>query len=177
MYSERRAAWDAKNRFGLPEEMPMKAEEIMHLFTGAQARAPKPAEKPANKPSEKAPEQKSDTITAEQIEKLELYRKNSVGKPIIDKALAQTESVDVGDLAGSHAAELIEQIQKAMNNPVPPGLAGVLEANEDTVNKYLASINWLKPGQTWRDLSAENLETIKVKQAKFLRAAGIKEAA
>jgi hypothetical protein len=83
----------------------------------------------------------------------------------------------VGDLAGSHAAELIEQIQKAMNNPVPPGLAEVLEANEKVVNKYLLSINWIQVGQTWRDLSADQLETIKSKQDKFLRMARIKEAA
>lgn len=178
MYSERTAAWDAKNRFGLTEEMPMKVEEIVHVFTGAQARTSKPVEKAAEKPAEKAPtEEKADTITAEQIEKLELYLKNSVGKPIIMKALEKVEAVDVGDLAGSHAAELISEVQKAMNNPVPPGLSGMFEAHEDQVNKYLVSINWIATGKTWRDLSAENLEIIKSKTARFMKAAGIKEAA
>lgn len=178
MYSERTAAWDAKNRFGLTEEMPMKVEEIVHVFTGAQARTSKPVEKAAEKPAEKAPtEEKADTITAEQIEKLELYLKNSVGKPIIMKALEKVEAVDVGDLAGSHAAELIAEVQKAMNNPVPPGLSGLFEAHEEQVNKYLVSINWIASGKTWRDLSAENLEIIKSKTARFMKAAGIKEAA
>ena len=177
MYSERRAAWDAKNRFGLPEEMPMVASEIMHLFTGAQARTSKPTEKAVEKPVEKPTEEKADTITAEQIEKLELYLKNSVGKPIIMRALEKVEAVDVGDLAGSHAAELISEVQKAMNNPVPPGLSGMFEAHEDQVNKYLVSINWIATGKTWRDLSAENLEIIKSKTARFMKAAGIKEAA
>lgn len=42
MYAERCAAWDAKNRFGLPEEMPMKFSEIAHLFG-----APAPVKAPA----------------------------------------------------------------------------------------------------------------------------------
>ena len=32
MYAERAAAWDAKNRFGLPESMPLGIEPIQHLW-------------------------------------------------------------------------------------------------------------------------------------------------
>jgi hypothetical protein len=32
MYAERSAAWDAKNRFGLPEEMPMEFEQLASIF-------------------------------------------------------------------------------------------------------------------------------------------------
>lgn len=45
MYAERSAAWDAKNRFGLGEQLPMTIEALAPLFAGA-----KPAE-----PVKKAP--------------------------------------------------------------------------------------------------------------------------
>jgi len=182
MYSERSAAWDAKNRFGLPEEMPMKIGEIMHLFTGAQARSPAPAPIPAPAPVAPPPappvtETKTPNISPEQITKLELYRKNSIGGPIIETALKSVEAIDVSDLSGSHAAELITQIQQAMNSPIPPALSRLFEANEEVVNKYLLSIKWIQQGQTWRDLSEANLEIIKAKTPRFAKAAGIKEAA
>ena len=34
MYAERAAAWDAKNRFGLPEEMPMAIDRLAGIFGG-----------------------------------------------------------------------------------------------------------------------------------------------
>jgi AAA domain len=39
MYAERSAAWDAKNRFGLPEEMPMGIEPLSAIFGHAAKRA------------------------------------------------------------------------------------------------------------------------------------------
>jgi hypothetical protein len=45
MYAERSAAWDAKNRFGLPEEMPMGIEALAPIFTDA-APAARPKAKP-----------------------------------------------------------------------------------------------------------------------------------
>jgi GTPase SAR1 family protein len=42
MYAERAAAWDAKNRFGLPEEMPMSIEHLAGIFGGT-PRAADPA--------------------------------------------------------------------------------------------------------------------------------------
>lgn len=33
MYANHNACWDAKNRFGLPDEMPFEFEQIQHLFT------------------------------------------------------------------------------------------------------------------------------------------------
>jgi hypothetical protein len=54
MYAERSAAWDAKNRFGLPEEMPMELEGILPVFSGS---APRVTEKPAA-PAAQEPEPK-----------------------------------------------------------------------------------------------------------------------
>jgi hypothetical protein len=39
MYAERAAAWDAKNRFGLPEEMPMSIDRLAGIFGGTPAAA------------------------------------------------------------------------------------------------------------------------------------------
>lgn len=41
MYAERNAAWDAKNRFNLPEEMPMGIEPLRVMFDGTAAPAPR----------------------------------------------------------------------------------------------------------------------------------------
>lgn len=44
MYAERSAAWDAKNRFGLGEQLPMTIEALAPLFAGAKPAEPaKPA--------------------------------------------------------------------------------------------------------------------------------------
>jgi hypothetical protein len=45
MYAQRAAAWDAKNRFGLPESMPMSIDTLRPLFTGT-APAAAPSDEP-----------------------------------------------------------------------------------------------------------------------------------
>ena len=42
MYTNHRPAWDAKNRHGLPDEMPFNYAGIAHIFTGQQVQAPQP---------------------------------------------------------------------------------------------------------------------------------------
>ena len=49
MYANHSASWDAKNRFGLPDEMPFEFDKIAHLFTAQPkpaAAAPAPEEDP-----------------------------------------------------------------------------------------------------------------------------------
>lgn len=55
MYTTHHSCWDAKNRFGLPEELPMEYEPISHLFS---RQAPYQA-KPIHEPAPKAEPQKS----------------------------------------------------------------------------------------------------------------------
>ena len=53
MHSVHTPWWDAKNRHGLPEEMPLAYESIAHLFTGTPAAAPAgPAGSATPKPPE-----------------------------------------------------------------------------------------------------------------------------
>ena len=48
MYANHSACWDAKNRFGLPDEMPFEYEKIAHLF--GEAKPVEPKEIPEAKP-------------------------------------------------------------------------------------------------------------------------------
>jgi len=63
MYANHSACWDAKNRFGLPDEMPFDFAEIAHLFTGHEP--VQPAEIPApekKKPPKPASVKKADKV-------------------------------------------------------------------------------------------------------------------
>ena len=42
MYTNHRPAWDAKNRHGLPDEMPFNYARIAHIFANQQVQAPQP---------------------------------------------------------------------------------------------------------------------------------------
>jgi GTPase SAR1 family protein len=42
MYASHHPCWDAKNRYGLPDSMPMEFNQIKHLFEGIEAKAKEP---------------------------------------------------------------------------------------------------------------------------------------
>lgn len=60
MYTNHTPFWDAKNRFGLPDEMPLSYDGIRHVFEKAAAPAPEPVQEPEYKVSEPAPKAKED---------------------------------------------------------------------------------------------------------------------
>jgi hypothetical protein len=43
MFAERSAAWDAKNRFGLPEEMPLDIDQLAPIFASVAGAGPSPS--------------------------------------------------------------------------------------------------------------------------------------
>lgn len=55
MYTQHHPCWDAKNRFGLPEELPMEWGAIAHLFAKDAKTVPTPAPTPAPTPVQPAP--------------------------------------------------------------------------------------------------------------------------
>ena len=63
MYTQHRAAWDAKNRFDLPEELPFSFSSIAHLFE-KDARSQIAPETPPTRPYQ-APELKVDNVPPE----------------------------------------------------------------------------------------------------------------
>ena len=185
MYATHSAAWDAKNRFDLPDVMPMAFDSIAHVFARSASKPaplPTPTEKLANNPPPPKAES-GDVIMPEQIQKLEIYQQNSIGKPIIDAALKKIDGIDVSDLPGSQAARLITEIQVAMNSEassvqsvvhVTAATAAWLDQNAEAVNKYLVEgAKWLKPGQTWRDLGKDDQFKIQDRAVPFASAAKI----
>ena len=70
MYANHSACWDAKNRFGLPDEMPFDFAQVADLFGDAppveakEIEPPKPEPKPAKKPAEKAEVEVADKLPA-----------------------------------------------------------------------------------------------------------------
>lgn len=193
LISERAAAWDAKNRYGLPEIMPMihneLPPELAAIFAGkmtprpaAPVAAPEPA--PLSVPVALA--------TPQQIATLTTYGKNSVGAKLIDAALAHYGQISPSDLTTDQAAKVITRCQEEMNKPAAPapkptgplataaapfvwsaGFADWMAANEDAVNTFLIQKFWINAGQTWRDLSAERAESLIQREAAFAASAKI----
>ena len=65
MYATHHPCWDAKNRFGLPDEMDLDYSHIAHLFTG-QAPVPAPPAQP-DFLAELAERMERDAVTEAQI--------------------------------------------------------------------------------------------------------------
>lgn len=72
MYANHSACWDAKNRFGLPDEMPFDFEQIRHLFGGERKpveareieREPEPEKKPMERKMPTATVEVGGTVPA-----------------------------------------------------------------------------------------------------------------
>lgn len=63
LYTQHHPAWDAKNRHGLPEEMPFDYAGIAHIFNQAPAQ---PQPQPASQPQQTAPEPAPQVTAQEQ---------------------------------------------------------------------------------------------------------------
>jgi GTPase SAR1 family protein len=70
MYANHSACWDAKNRFGLPDEMPFEYDQIASLFDTAEQYEEQPAEKPVEKPAQKPAVKKVDKVPETRHDKL-----------------------------------------------------------------------------------------------------------
>lgn len=193
MYANRCAAWDAKNRFRLPNELPMDFASISGVFSGAVTRATPVTEVEATEVKQEtpAPEQEAATteprITASQLATLETYQKNSVGRPMVEDALERADAVGIDELTHDEAAALITAIQAAMNAAtepkakvveapkpkLPAAVSAWLDTNAAKVNAYLLSIKWITTGQGWADMTEEKLNALVDKADKFAKQAGI----
>jgi len=203
LHAVRSAAWDAKNRYGLPDTLPMLpgvlAPEIAAVFAGLVVAKPVVAEAPlvgtgaAAVVAEVAAEQPAPkAINAEQLAKLATYAPIGVCGPIIRKALDHYKELSIDLLTEDQAAKVIERCQEEMNKvaetpptPVTPAKAAPgsflfpkkeaawLAANEPAVNAYLISVKWIEPTQTFRDMSHERGEKLVLKPDAFARAAKI----
>ena len=107
MYAERSAAWDAKNRFSLPAEMPMSIDQLASVFEGVT-----PVDPPA--PAAKKPlwgDRVKDAATSEHL------------GTILDEA---TEANERGELTDAQLAKLqasIEARDQALRGEVANAVA------------------------------------------------------
>jgi hypothetical protein len=191
MHTTSSAAWDAKNRFGLPEVMPFDASLLLPMFSGRIKPVAESAPVVVPPAAEEQPEPAAPAnITAEQCERLEQYVAVPICAPIISRALAHYNCMERSDLTEEQAAKIISRCQEEMNKepakPAPaapasdgpralflPATLAWLTANEAAVNTFLIAKNWAKSGQTFRDLSPDRAESIITKADAFAKAASI----
>lgn len=182
MYASHSAAWDAKNRFGLPDEMPMEFAQIAHLFGTVAA---KPARSMKDVAIEKLNQEAAATsaatasdpaprkmASAEQVAKLEALKLRDPA--YCDGALEGNEAIDFDELPADAAAHLIAHLEAITPDARPAFAAAVgdwMAENEDAANAYFLHIKWITAGQTWRDLSADRVDSVHNKFEKFKSAA------
>lgn len=177
LYATHSAAWDAKNRFGLPDELPMKFDVVAHLF-GSVAPQPTPAQAKAAAVeaavvADPTPEPAVARATAEQVAQIKALagKHGSETASLVEDALLHCEAVDLEELTADVAAKLIADLT-AHGKPAeayvfPPNVATFAEANEDAVNGYLRHVGWLDAGQTWRELTKERGDSVVDRFPKF----------
>lgn len=183
MYATHSAAWDAKNRYGLADEMPMEFEQIAHLFGDVGAKATEAPESAAVAATEAAVVSDPATIptlaTPEQVAELQAWRQTPKGAELIEAALDRINGIEIGDLTAEQATELIAFIKPvqaeraATPGQAPSHIAAWLDGHAPAVNSYLERVKWINPGQTWRNLPDERMHSLIDKADKFARAAGI----
>lgn len=97
MYAERSAAWDAKNRYGLAEELPMTIEALAPLFDGGQSPAAAPAKPKLRDRIAAANSTAALGEIADEIEQLE-----SDGKLTAEQVATLTKLIDERDSFINH---------------------------------------------------------------------------
>lgn len=182
MHAVHSAAWDAKNRFGLPDELPMQFEKIAHLFSSAAPRAPEPAKAKVEAAAAVEAAVVADPTpvqhaTADQVAKIKAQASKPGAAAVIEEALAYCEAIDLEELEHGVADKLVAKLEAmpAQVAPVgyvfPPAVRGWFEENDAAANAYLRHVAWLKNGQTWRDLDGERGNSVVDRFDKFKAAA------
>lgn len=126
MWSQYHPCWDAKNRYGLPEEMPFEFKQLASIFTTAQTPVPvapaatrvmtpapppaqtKPAEAGETIPMEFPAESPEKTQMLEQLKQLMIGSKTSVGD--LDAELARKGVVPAGTHPRSYNEATIKRV-------------------------------------------------------------------
>ena len=93
MYTSHHSCWDAKNRYGLPEELPFEYAQIKKVIEDGRTSAPAPVRTPLSDPVEEVPE-KSKKKPAKEAETAEHIPE----KPVMQEDLMQERPVRDEDL-------------------------------------------------------------------------------
>jgi hypothetical protein len=103
LHLEHSAAWDAKNRFGLPASMAFASDQISHIFVGVQARAPLAIAakvEPANVPADALAEIAS------------IAAKSPAAKKVLDRAQDHYQAVELSELTTDQAAIILKRMRE-----------------------------------------------------------------
>jgi hypothetical protein len=105
LHLEHSAAWDAKNRFGLPASVPFAPEHVLACFQGVQPRAPQIAA---------APVKAADALVAagdlEQME--QLAAKSPAARRVLELAQDHYRVVDLCELTAQQATKILKRMQE-----------------------------------------------------------------
>lgn len=107
IYTTHRPAWDAKNRFGLPDEIPLDYNQIAHIFQAPATPQPQPVET-TQQPQTPIQSAVNQIVGAQQTEKgveatqEELFNANTPPLPKTDQNFERPPVTD--DLTGIHPA-------------------------------------------------------------------------
>lgn len=129
MYATRSAVWDAKNRFGLPDEMPMDIKPLVKVFkkpakketavkeVSTEAKE-ETAKKEVKKETEKTPKPKAKAKTAAEPEKSEKDK-----RPLTFPAGVPEEVIQLASAEGFHADDVQQMLYedkrvKKLNYPL-----------------------------------------------------------
>lgn len=102
MYTQHHPCWDAKNRYGLPEEIPMDYEQIRFIFEGTSVPAPAPV--PAQ------PDNSAPVVTAEQTALSDLMAASGITEEQIRRACAMKGYFPESMPISAYPAEFVEGV-------------------------------------------------------------------
>ena len=103
LHLEHSAAWDAKNRFGLPASIAFASDQISHIFVGVQARTPLAIAakvEPANVPADALAE-----IAA-------IAAKSPAAKKVLDRAQDHYQAIELSELTTDQAAIILKRMRE-----------------------------------------------------------------
>jgi len=163
MHCVHSAAWDAKNRFGLPDELPMEFAKIAHLFSSSTPRPATPAAKAeadvqAAVVADPAP---AERATALQVAAIQAAKSKPGAAALIEEALAYCEALDLEEIEQSVAGKLVAKLEaitaaKPAGYVFPPAVLAWLEDNDAAVNAYFRHVGWAP----WRELDSDKANSV-----------------
>lgn len=104
LFLEHSAAWDAKNRFGLPASVPFRSESVREIFEGVTARAPIPA--PAPKPE-------SANVAADVLAEIQtIAHKSSPAARVLARAQDHYSVVELSEFTAEQAAAVLKRMKE-----------------------------------------------------------------
>jgi hypothetical protein len=105
LHLEHSAAWDAKNRFGLPASVPFSPEHVLACFEGVQPRAPQTVAAPAMVTGELVCDPLLNEISF-------LASRSPAAKRVLERAQNHYEVVELSELTTEQAAQILKRMKE-----------------------------------------------------------------